>query len=71
MPSVTKRFAESITSNPHKLSQYWATNLKNFVVIVFPSGRRTCCIQYRKQNALLDALKLERMVMLQQKKQEL
>lgn len=58
MPNITKRFVESITPDPHKLSQYWDTSLKGFGVIVLPSGRRTYCIQYRNQNRVLKRLKI-------------
>ena len=58
MPNLTKRFIESITPDPHKLSQYWDTNLKGFGVIVLPSGRRTYCIQYRNQNRVVKRLKI-------------
>ncbi len=58
MPNITKRFVDSITPDPHKLSQYWDTSLKGFGVIVLPSGRRTYCIQYRNQNRVLKRLKI-------------
>src|SRR3990167_8429323 len=58
MPNLTKRFVESITPDPEKLSQYWDTSLKGFWVIVLPSGRRTYCIQYRNQNRVLKRLKI-------------
>ncbi|OJW49693.1 MAG: hypothetical protein BGO67_04005 [Alphaproteobacteria bacterium 41-28] len=58
MPNITKRFVESITPVPHKLSQYWDTSLKGFGVIVLPSGRRTYCIQYRNQNRVIKRLKI-------------
>lgn len=58
MPNITKRFVESITPDPHKLSQYWDTSLKGFGVIVLPSGRRTYCIQYRNQNRVVKRLKI-------------
>ena len=58
MPNITKRFVESITPDPEKLSQYWDTSLKGFGVIVLPSGRRTYCIQYRNQNRVLKRLKI-------------
>jgi hypothetical protein len=58
MPNLTKRFVESITPDPEKLSQYWDENLKGFGVIVLPSGRRTYCIQYRNQNRVVKRLKI-------------
>lgn len=58
MPNLTKRFVESITPDPQKLSQYWDSSLKGFGVIVLPSGRRTYCIQYRNQNRVLKRLKI-------------
>lgn len=58
MPNITKRFVESITPDPHKLSQYWDTGLKGFGVIVLPSGRCTYCIQYRNQNRVVKRLKI-------------
>ncbi|MBP9692240.1 MAG: tyrosine-type recombinase/integrase [Alphaproteobacteria bacterium] len=58
MPNLTKRFIESITPDPHKLSQYWDTSLKGFGVIVLPSGRCTYCIQYRNQNRVVKRLKI-------------
>jgi len=58
MPNITKRFVESITPDPHKLSQYWDTSLKGFGVIVLPSGRRTYCIQYRNQHRVVKRLKI-------------
>lgn len=58
MPNLTKRFVESITPDPNKLSQYWDESLKGFGVIVLPSGRRTYCIQYRNQNRVLKRLKI-------------
>lgn len=58
MPNLTKRFVESITPDPDKLSQYWDESLKGFGVIVLPSGRRTYCIQYRNQNRVLKRLKI-------------
>ena len=58
MPNITKRFVESITPDPEKLSQYWDDSLKGFGVIVLPSGRRTYCIQYRNQNRVLKRLKI-------------
>src|SRR3990167_8579472 len=58
MPNITKRFVESITPDPHKLSQFWDTSLKGFCVIVLPSGRRTYCIQYRNQHRVVKRLKI-------------
>jgi len=58
MPNITKRFVESITPDPEKLSQYWDESLKGFGVIVLPSGRRTYCIQYRNQNRVIKRLKI-------------
>lgn len=58
MPNLTKRFVESITPDPHKLSQYWDESLKGFGVIVLPSGRCTYCIQYRNQSRVVKRLKI-------------
>src|SRR3990167_6775831 len=58
MPNITKRFVESITPDPEKLSQYWDSSLKGFGVIVLPSGRRTYCIQYRNENRVIKRLKI-------------
>lgn len=58
MPNITKRFVESITPDPEKLSQYWDDSLKGFGVIVLPSGRCTYCIQYRNQNRVIKRLKI-------------
>lgn len=58
MPNITKRFVESITPDPKKLTQYWDTTLKGFGVIVLPSGRCTYCIQYRNKNRVVKRLKI-------------
>jgi integrase len=58
MSKFTKRFVESISPDTEKTLKFWDGELKGFGLIVFPSGRRTYCVEYRNADRIKKRLKL-------------
>ncbi len=58
MSKITKRFVESISPDTEKTLKFWDGELKGFGLIVWPSGRRTYCVEYRNADRIKKRLKL-------------
>ena len=50
MPKITKRFVDSIIPDTEKTLKFWDSELKDFGLIVLPSGRQTYCVEYRNED---------------------
>ena len=50
MPKLTKRFVESLAPDPDQDYTLWDSELKEFGIRVWPSGRKTYFLRYRAQN---------------------
>ncbi|WP_089945992.1 Arm DNA-binding domain-containing protein [Candidatus Entotheonella palauensis] len=49
MPKLTKRFVESLAPDPERDYIIWDSELKEFAIRVWPSGRKTYFLRYRTQ----------------------
>lgn len=58
MPKLTKRFIESIQSDPLKTLKFWDSELRGFGIILLPSGRQTYCVEYRNSDRVKKRLKI-------------
>ncbi len=58
MPKLTKRFVESLKPDENKPIKTWDSELKGFGLIIYPSGRRTYCLEYRNTNRIKKRLKI-------------